>query len=158
EDFEAFWERALQDGVVTLPPKHAESAPSLAGNWKNAAHTVLSDYARSARVDSDKTYELHLYESVGLRCGRHANNPWLADLPDPLTKVTWGNVATIAPSTGRKLGVTEGDVISLRTANGNVEVPVFLQPGQDTRTISVALGHGRKNVGKVGRGVGVNTY
>ena len=49
----------------------------------------------------DKSFELHCHETVPMRDGRHANNPWLQELPDPITKVTWGNYAAIAPGTAR---------------------------------------------------------
>jgi molybdopterin-containing oxidoreductase family iron-sulfur binding subunit len=95
---------------------------------------------------------------VALRDGRHANNPWLQELPDPISKVTWGNYAAIAPSLAQKLGVSGSDIVRLKTARGQIELPVFIQPGQDARTISVAMGHGRTLVGKVGQNVGVNAF
>src|SRR5262249_47898694 len=64
---------------------------------------------------------------------------------------SWGNVAMIAPSTARQLGLSDGDVVSLATAAGaSVEVPGFTQPGQHTRTLSLAVGWGRRQVGKAG--------
>lgn len=96
-------------------------------------------------------YELHLYESVALRDGRHANNPWLHELPDPASKMTWGNYAAISPKLARSLGLSDGDVVRVTSERGQVEIPVFTQPGQQEGTISIALGYGRKQVGRVGR-------
>jgi Fe-S-cluster-containing dehydrogenase component len=107
---------------------------------------------------TDDRYELHFYESVALRDGRHANNPWLQELPDPISKVTWGNYAAVSPKLARKLGLSEGDVVALKTEKGQLQLPVFLQPGQHEKSISVALGYGRKQVGKAGQDVGVNVF
>src|SRR6185503_16023916 len=92
--------------------------------------------------------EVHLYEAVGQRDGAHANNPWLQELPDPVSKVTWGNYAAIAPAVASRLGVD----------SRRIEVPVHVQPGQSPHAISVALGYGRRRAGRVGQGVGANVY
>ena len=160
QDFELFWEFALRDGVVNLPSRQPKGKPRFRGNWWSAVYTILDQHtkAQSDRVHHDEAYELHLYESVALRDGRHANNPWLQELPDPVTTATRGNFASIAPKAARTLGLTEGDVISLRAGAGRVDLPVLIQPGQHHRTISVALGYGRTTVGKVGRNIGTNIY
>src|SRR5262249_54013896 len=93
-----------------------------------------------------------------LRDGRHANNPWLLELPDPISKVTWGNYAAIAPSLMKKLDLNDGDVVRLKADNGQLELPVFTQPGQEPRTISVAVGYGRRQVGRAGQNVGANAF
>jgi len=152
-DFEGFWDRSLQDGVVVLPQKSVARVDAFHGDWKTAARAIVS---KSARADG--RYELHFYESVALRDGRHANNPWLQELPDPISKVTWGNYAAVAPQLARKLGLSEGDVVSLKTEKGQLQLPVFLQPGQHEKSISVALGYGRRQVGKAGQDVGVNAF
>jgi MoCo/4Fe-4S cofactor protein with predicted Tat translocation signal len=152
-DPDSLWEQSLQRGVFTLPSSGA-SAPAHRGDWKAAASAILQAHQRAARADD--RYELHFYESVALRDGRHANNPWLQELPDPISKVTWGNYAAISPQLAEKLGVREGDVVRLTADRGELELPAFIQPGQEARTISVALGYGRKQVGKVGQNVGVN--
>src|SRR4029079_16567431 len=124
---------------------------------RDAARALLA--AREAEgpdsVGLGERLELHLYESVALRDGRHANNPWLQELPDPITKATWGNLAAIAPGLARKLGLRDGDVGALANDRGRGELPVFIQPGQHQRTVSVALGYGRRQAGKAGDNVGV---
>jgi Fe-S-cluster-containing dehydrogenase component/anaerobic selenocysteine-containing dehydrogenase len=155
-DFDTFWDRSLQAGVVTLAPQSGSDVPAFHGPYNSAAHTIID-----ARRESQ--YEILLYESVPMRDGRNANNPWLQELPDPITKVTWGNYAAVSPKLAKTLGVTDGDVISLQTETAQlqiaqVQLPVVVQPGQESRTIAVALGYGRKLVGKAGRDVGVNAY
>jgi molybdopterin-containing oxidoreductase family iron-sulfur binding subunit len=150
----AFWERSLQDGVAILPTTGTGVAPAHRGDWKAAAETIM----RAQGSHTEDRYELHFYESVGARDGRHANNPWLQELPDPISKVTWGNYAALSPQLAEKLGLSEGDVVKLTADQGSIEAPVFIQPGQDARTISLAMGYGRKQVGKVGQNVGVNVF
>jgi Fe-S-cluster-containing dehydrogenase component len=167
-DFDAFWDQTLERGVLDLGPAPgalaAASAPAGGGDWRAQVAAIRDEAPRPAAGGpggpggGDDPYELAMFESVPLRDGRHANNPWLLELPDPITKVTWGNVAMIAPALADKLGLRGGDVLSLGTAAGALEVPVFLQPGQHPRTVSVALGYGRRQVGKAGNGVGVNAF
>ena len=100
QDATAFWERSLQDGVVVLPATTASIAPAHRGDWKAAAETVLKAQALRA----ENRYELHFYENIGARDGSHANNPWLQELPDPISKVTWGNYAALSPQLGGQTG------------------------------------------------------
>jgi molybdopterin-containing oxidoreductase family iron-sulfur binding subunit len=153
-DATAFWERSLQDGVVVLPSPAGGSTPAYRGDWKAAAEAILKTPGKS-----DDGYQLHFYESVPARDGRHANNPWLQELPDPVSKVTWGNYAAVSPQLAKTFQLSDGDVVKLAAGDrGAIEAPVFIQPGQDARTISLAMGYGRKLVGKVGNNVGVNVF
>ena len=156
-EFEAFWERSLEDGIVSLPPGPAAQSPGFRGDWRTAMLTI-AEQARQRQHKKEGGYELHFYESVALRDGRHANNPWLQELPDPISKVTWGNCAAVAPKLADSLGLRDGDVVSLKTDQGQIELPSFIQPGQNDRTISIALGYGRTHAGKAGNNVGVNVY
>jgi molybdopterin-containing oxidoreductase family iron-sulfur binding subunit len=128
------------------------------GDWKAAVDKILAEAKERSNDAQENRLELHCYEAVALRDGRHANNPWLQELPDPISKVTWGNYAAVAPSLAKKLGLSDGDVVRLTVGKRQVELPAFIQPGQDGRTISVALGYGRKQVGRAGQNVGVNAY
>jgi len=155
--FDDFWDHSLHDGVFATPRRTASAWPFV-GDSNRAAAGIQRDHARTAADARADRHELHLYETVGLRDGTHANNPWLQELPDPVTKITWGNYAAIAPSFAVRLGVTSGDVIALEDGGWRVELPVHVQPGQSPQTISVAVGYGRTRSGKVGQGVGVNVF
>src|SRR5262249_4845163 len=144
--FQDFWEQSLQDGVVAVPPKTTAAALSRPTIWRAAVVSILEEQGKTA--SSEDRYELQLYESVALRDGRHANNPWMQELPDPISKVTWGNYAAVAPGLAAKLNLHEGEVVRLKNEAGQLELPVFIQPGQEPRTISVALGYGRRHVGR----------
>jgi len=157
-DFDSFWDRALEQGTVDVGAGSMVSLDRSAADWRAAAATLVEENRRARASRQPNRLELACFESVAMRDGSHANNPWLQELPDPITKVTWGNAAVIAPELATTLGVSEGDVVALTTGRGRVELPVFVQPGQEPRTVSVALGHGRSRVGKAGKGVGVNVF
>jgi Fe-S-cluster-containing dehydrogenase component len=157
-EFTAFWDHTLERGVLDLGahPGAAAAPTTGGGDWRAAAQALRED--RKSTAAGDDRFEVALFESVAMRDGSNANNPWLLELPDPITKVSWDNVALIAPSTAGKLGLRDGDVVALAAATGTVELPVFTQPGQHAHTISVAVGYGRRKVGKAGDGVGANAF
>ncbi|MCX6272866.1 MAG: 4Fe-4S dicluster domain-containing protein, partial [Bacteroidetes bacterium] len=141
-----FWTRALQKGILTLkPPVVSLNRP--AGVVKESVKRLVS--ATSQGI------EYFLYESIAIGDGRLANNPWLQELPDPVSKVTWDNYAAVSPKMAKDLGLEQGDIIRVREG---LELPVLIQPGQATASISIALGYGRTGAGKVGNGVGKNAY
>ena len=134
EDFESFWNQSVERGVVEV------SAPSLSVQPFTKAGAAAPEPGAGAGG-----YELVLYPSVAQADGRHALNPWLHELPDPITKVTWDNVATLAPEDAAQIGVRQGDMIRVEAAGGkeSVELPVFVQPGQAAGTVAGAIGYGR---------------
>jgi len=171
-DFDRFWDHALQIGFVDLGSATAsagstESTPAFAADLEAAMVSARTDQILARAEQSEQSeqsnrspehYELHLYESIALRDGRHANNPWLQELPDPITKVTWGHAAAIAPAVATRLGLQDGDVVAVSVDSRRVELPVCVQPGQSPTTVSIALGYGRTRVGRVGADVGVNAF
>jgi MoCo/4Fe-4S cofactor protein with predicted Tat translocation signal len=159
--FDDFWDHALQDGGFTVEPAAAAEttpAPVDRGDLAAAAATILADHGAAAAARSAGGLEVRLHEKVGMRDGSHANNPWLQELPDPVTRVTWGNYVSVAPALAAELGLEEGDVVRLRGGRAELELPVQVQPGQPRQAVSVALGYGRTRAGKVGDGVGANAF
>ena len=153
--FNDFWDHALQDGGVTLDQNEETPAPEDRGDLAAAAAAILADHAAARSAGG---LQIRLHEKIGLRDGRHANNPWLQELPDPVTRITWGNYASVAPALAAEMGLEEGDVVTLRGAGRALELPVQIQPGQPRGAVSVALGYGRTRAGKVGDGVGANAF
>jgi len=102
--------------------------------------------------------ELTLTQSVGMRDGSSANNPWLQELPDPISKVTWDNYASVSPKFAKDNNIDENSMVSVSANGKTVKLPVLLQPGQAYNTISIAVGYGRTAAGKCGNGVGVNAF
>jgi Fe-S-cluster-containing dehydrogenase component/anaerobic selenocysteine-containing dehydrogenase len=103
-------------------------------------------------------YELVLYPTIALGDGTHANNPFLQELPDPITKATWGNYVLISPKTAAKIGVGTHDVVKVSAGPVAVELPVVLAPGLHDGAIALPLGYGRKGAGRIGNDVGANAY
>jgi molybdopterin-containing oxidoreductase family iron-sulfur binding subunit len=137
------WRKALHDGVI------ADT------HWAAAQPSVQAGPAGSR---SSSGLEVNFLPSANLWDGRWANNAWLQELPEPMTKLTWDNAALISPSTAKKYGLTQGDFIAIERAGRRLEIPVLIQPGHADESISVALGYGRQVCGRVGRGVGFNAY
>ncbi|MFN0158553.1 MAG: 4Fe-4S dicluster domain-containing protein, partial [Bacteroidota bacterium] len=88
--------------------------------------------------------------------GRYANNGWLQELPKPLTKITWDNAAYMSPATAALLEVENEDVVELKLNGKTVEAPVWIWVGHPDKSMTLHLGYGREQAGKVGSGVGVN--
>ncbi|HEY8401869.1 MAG TPA: 4Fe-4S dicluster domain-containing protein, partial [Cytophagaceae bacterium] len=158
------WEQALQDGVFEVAAASATTDTSNDANFTDVpaysgASSIGSPLANKYKV-ANKGIELKIYEKVGLGYGTHSNNPWLQELPDPVTKVTWDNYASLPVSLANELGVKMGDMVTV-TYNGKTlpkALPVLIQPGQAGETVAIALGYGRTAAGKVGDNVGVDVY
>jgi len=151
------WETLLQTGFVKVADKPA-GAYAFSHELTAVAQTIL-DHSNSLVTGGDeKKVELQLYQTIAMRDGKRANNPWLQELPDPVSKVTWDNYAAMSPRHATKLGVEQGDIITITANNYTVSLPILLQPGQATGTISVAVGYGRTLAGLVGNDVGQNAF
>ena len=101
-------------------------------------------------------YELEVRPHPYLYDGRYANNPWLQELPEPITKLTWDNAAQLSPRTAAQLGVHAGDVVALAVGGHVLEVPAIVVPGQADGAITLHAGFGRTGEERVARGVGVS--
>ncbi|HEY5753963.1 MAG TPA: TAT-variant-translocated molybdopterin oxidoreductase [Chthoniobacterales bacterium] len=143
--FEDIWHRALSDGVfsgqtlgpsreVATSPGQTPSEPASGG-----LHLII-------RPDP------HIYD------GQFANNPWLQELPKPLTKIVWENAAHMAPATAGRLNVKHGDVVELDFQGRKITAPLWVLPGMGEDSVLIHLGYGRTRAGKVGDGVGFNAY
>jgi len=146
------WTDMLQLGFVTLPEK-SNSLISFKGDVNAIANKVIADSKNTSAA-----VELHLYNSIAIGDGKQGNNPYLQELPDGVSKVTWDNYAALNPKYAQKLGIAEFDLVTIKADTYSIDLPVLFQPGQAHETVSVALGYGREKVGKVGDGVGKNAY
>ncbi len=145
--FTDWWNSCLQNGVF--------QTSSLATTSFEYNEMVLDKLSGNIFSEDIVGLELVLLESIQLGDGKYANNPWLQELPDPISKVSWDNVLYVSPYDAERFGVVNGDVVSLP---GIEAVPVLIQAGQAERTCALALGYGRKNSGKVADGVGINAF
>jgi molybdopterin-containing oxidoreductase family iron-sulfur binding subunit len=90
--------------------------------------------------------------------GRFANNGWLQECPRPVNKLTWDNAALISPALAQRCGLATNDVVELISSGRPLRIPVWIQPGQADKSITLHVGQGRSRVGRVGSGVGFNAY
>ncbi len=149
------WDDVLQTGFVNNGSANATSV-SFNLDVTAVANTIVAESAKLAAGGNG--VELQLYQNVALGDGQVANNPWLQELPDPVSKVTWDNYAAISSSYAEEIGVNEFDLVEIKTATYNITLPVLVQPGQANGTVSVALGYGRTKAGQAGNEVGKNAY
>jgi molybdopterin-containing oxidoreductase family iron-sulfur binding subunit len=145
--FTSFWNHTLQEGIFV---KEVEVAESPLYDFE-----FLGQNAGKLKVDKPKGIELVVYEKIGIGTGKYANNPWLQELPDPISKAVWDNYLALSPKFAREIGVTQEDVVII---NGSLELPVLYQPGQPYGTASIAMGYGRTNGGKVANELGKNVF
>ena len=161
-EFQYFWDKSLQDGVFVVEVD-VESAGtedlemSFAGDLNGASQAISRNYKAS-----QEGLELALYKKLGIGDGTQANNPWLQELPDPISKATWDNYLTLSQRLANELGITsvEGktNMARLTVGQNSYELPVLVQPGQAPGTVGLAIGYGRTHAGVVANGRGVDAY
>jgi molybdopterin-containing oxidoreductase family iron-sulfur binding subunit len=153
EPFESFWNAALHDGGVSRKPE--QPAPLM----MNAAaiRQALASSIRNESTASDTDVELILSPGAGVYDGRYANNGWLNELPDPVTKATWGNPILISANDAERLQIKDEDVVRISNGMETVEAPALVQPGQTPGVAAMAFGYGRRT-GNVAAGIGANVY
>ena len=127
--------------------------------------TVAANLFKSVKASP---LELVLYTTTGIGDGKQANNPWLQEFPDPLTRASWDNYITISQADAKRLdftnpvkdnGAIDGDYANISVNGVTVSnVPVYIQPGQAPGSIGLALGYGRTLGFKDEMKVGVNAY
>ena len=159
------WNKTLQLGVIN------PATPSIAGANFNTAALLAID--TSATKPSNKI-ELALYQKVGIGAGQGAANPWLQELPDPVTRATWDNYIIVSPSMAKTLlnidltnpGQADAyevkppkQVVKLTVDGKSIELPVLIIPGTHPQTVGIAVGYGRAEaMGKSVIGTGKNAF
>jgi MoCo/4Fe-4S cofactor protein with predicted Tat translocation signal len=172
---EKSWRKAVHDGTVA--------------NTALPAKTVTANLGFLSQPTPAETgsgsVEITILPDPSVYDGRYTNNGWLQELPNPLTKITWENVALVSPATAAKLKVNQGreeeqqaggsegkafvntkggnlfsDLVEVSYQGGKIsqKVPVWVQPGQPDDVVTIFLGYGRTKAGRVGNGLGYNAY
>src|ERR1039457_6099348 len=129
-DFEAWWRKAVHDGVVP----------------------------NTALPASPQSLEVVFRPDPAVYDGRFANNGWLQEWPRPITQLTWDNAAIFSPKTAQEQGVVSTDVVEIAYRGYKMPAPVFIQPGHADGSVTVHLGYGRTRAGHVGTRIGFNAY
>lgn len=173
--FEPFWQKSLHDGVIpdtAFSPK----AVKLKDGWpKHLVGPTAMSIASGKAAASGDTIQIIFQPDPTIYDGSWANNGWLQELPKPLTKLTWGNAAIMGPFAAWTLGIEPGSyghggehggyhmpVVELELDGRKVRAPAWIMPGHAERSVTVYLGHGRRQAGRVGgsaeQTVGFNAY
>lgn len=154
EDFETSWREFLHDGFMGDRQTFRPFAAKLDG--EAVARAIGS--RRVAAAVSAENLELVFHRDSKVDDGRHANNGWLQELPDPITKLTWDNAALISPKLARRLEIGDGDLLRLSLGERSLEIAALIAPGQAEHSVAVALGYGVDRAGRVCRGAGFDAY
>jgi len=147
-EFDQKWNRVLHDGLLA-GSELTEVAPSV----KADAFAGLAGASASA-----SGLEIVFLPSPALHDGRFANDGWLQELPDPLTKLTWDNPVLVSPKTAETLGLANQDVVRVDYSGRSLELPVWLLPGMADGVVALTLGYGRTHAGRIGSGVGFDSF
>lgn len=174
-NFEDNWRRALHDGVV---PSSAFAAKAV-----SASSAFLAKLEPAPQRSGPM--EIAIVPDPSIYDGRFCNNGWLQELPNPLNKVTWENVALVSPATAAKLGLNRGndpreisggergrafidtkgqnmtsDLVTLKFMGSEISkpVPVWISPGQPDDVITISMGYGRTRAGRIGTGLGYSAF
>lgn len=155
-DLNTEFNKCLHDGVWNGAPV-APAIPAYSGNVTALASGINT---KASGLD------LILYTPVMLKDGSQGNNPWLQEMPDPVSKVCWDNYVAVSKAFAVANDIDEGDTVNVKAGSVSLtNVPVLIQPGQANGTASLALGYGRTAAGKVGGSkengfdsVGVNAF
>ncbi|MFN0100465.1 MAG: TAT-variant-translocated molybdopterin oxidoreductase [Bryobacteraceae bacterium] len=151
------WRKALHDGVV------AGTGPALV---KGATDKTRVEAAVNSAPKGNGKIEVSFFPSANMWDGRFANNAWLQEAPEPMTKLVWDNAALMSPKTAKELQVEVipdnvgmyAQKITVEIGGRKVEAPVYVLPGHADGTVTLTVGYGRTAIGRVGRGIGYNAY
>ncbi|MFC1555777.1 TAT-variant-translocated molybdopterin oxidoreductase [candidate division KSB1 bacterium] len=153
-DFESRWRKVLHDGISENSGLQKSSISINSGS--------LSRYLNANKFSTDTAnaneLEIVFTPSKTVFDGRYANNGWLQELPDPITKLTWDNAAVMSPKTAEELGVKNFDLVLLTFEGRTLKMPVWVVPGYADFSVAVALGYGRTVSGKIGNNKGFNAF
>jgi len=174
--FEEFWEQALHDGVIP-DTAFERKAVKLKEGRQEFLRASRGQQPHSGPPSEGERQDLEIVfqPDPTIYDGSWANNGWLQELPKPITKITWGNAAIISPATAQQLGIGLGSyahggehggyympVVELQLEERKLRAPAWIMPGHADRCVTVYLGHGRQQAGKIGGSsehpLGFNAY
>jgi molybdopterin-containing oxidoreductase family iron-sulfur binding subunit len=140
------WNRVVHDGFL----KGSASAPVTVALRGEAATVALPPAA------GENELEFVFRPDPTIWDGRFANNGWMQELPKPVTRLTWDNAAILSPATAKRLNVEDHDVVTLSVGDRRVKAPVLVLPGQADGSVTLHLGYGRGNIGRIAPNAGFN--
>jgi len=143
---EQAWSKALQKGVVSIS---AES---------KSLNNTVAEFASPTPAEASGSGQFYLMPSprLGLWDGRHANLPWLQEAPDQISKIVWDSWVEMHPKTADKLGIKAGNIVKVKSENGEVTLKAILIKSIHPDVLSIPLGQGHTEYGRYAKGLGVN--
>jgi molybdopterin-containing oxidoreductase family iron-sulfur binding subunit len=149
-DFASWWDHTVQRGVVADSALPTENA---AVEWDR-----LGAALSVARPAPPGGLEINFVPDVKLHDGRFADNAWLQELPDPMSKLAWGNALQLGPATASRLALANGDQVEIALGARTLRAPVLVLPGVADESAVLALGYGRAGGEMIARDIGANGY
>ena len=140
---ETFWQESLQKGGVWIARRKEPSKP-LSYSFRETFFSPAS----ASEEKKEKGFSFVTYPTIQFFDGRTANRPFLQELPDPMTNITWGGWAEINMAVARKLGISKGDVLTLRSPHGTLQTPAYPSPGIPEGTLAMPIGQGHAAYGR----------
>jgi MoCo/4Fe-4S cofactor protein with predicted Tat translocation signal len=150
-EFDTKWNRVLHEGFLS-----GSELPEVVPDLTAQPFAELAGLINAA--GSPAGLEIVFLPSPALHDGRFANDGWLQELPDPLTKLTWDNPALVSPKTAETLGLASEHLIRVDYAGRSLELPVWILPGMADGVVALTVGYGRSHAGRVGSGVGFDAF
>jgi molybdopterin-containing oxidoreductase family iron-sulfur binding subunit len=159
DTFGRFWRHALHDGFLAGTSMLASAGPAPAAGAQAATASIAAAPAPASGM------EIVFAPDPTVLDGRYANNGWLQELPKPLSKVTWDNVAYISVATAERLGIpiartgnADQDVLEIQYQGRTARVPVWVMPGTADDVVAVHFGYGRRKAGRIGTNLGHDVF
>ena len=163
-DSEIKWNSSLHDGIYSSSIKR--NSNTFDNNFK-PINLNFNKHADKLYSPSNEGFDLILYSKIGMGDGQQANNPWLQEFPDPLTRVSWDNYITVSKYDAEKIGLKNyneangalnSNYAKISVDGNDIKVPVIIQPGQARGTVGLAFGYGREDGLKEVMRTGVNAF
>ena len=166
-ELRSYWEKNILNGKSWNKALHDGFYVGNSSSKQNRYRDAVADAVRSLSAATQDGYTLNLYTKTGIGDGQQANNPWLHELPDPITRVTWDNYLTVSKSDADALGLwnetqsdgsLNGGLAKITVGSSTLTVPVLIQPGQAKGTVGLAFGYGRQAGMNSEMQIGANAY
>jgi molybdopterin-containing oxidoreductase family iron-sulfur binding subunit len=160
------WRKFLHDGFLA----GSATEPANVQYNANLLQPLLAVLKAPPTAPSADKLDVVFYRDAKMDDGRHNNNGWLQELPDPVTKLTWDNAILVSPRTAREMGLSPkeekpdqtqrfyDEVVEIQLGGRTVRGTIWKQPGMADFTVGLALGYGRKKTGRIGRDSGYSAY
>ena len=167
DELRSYWEQNILNGKSWNKTLHDGFYVGSSSLKNSPYRDTVADAVRSLSATTQDGFTLNLYTKTGIGDGQQANNPWLHELPDPITRVTWDNYLTVSKSDADALGLwnetqsdgsLNGGLAKITVGSSSLTVPVLIQPGQAKGTVGLAFGYGKKAGVKSEMQIGANAY